>query len=299
MTTIQTLLHAAYLWLAAINPLLPWGLLVFVPCFVVPWAIRTWLPHVWETLPGLVDKLALDIGFNPDGGLARVLSKIVQALPSAVMGSVAAALAIGGDPATAAKGAAWACLAPLGHELLKAMPWLPYVGGAFPAASLGKPKVSKPPSGGAGAAVLLLCAGLAIGNTGCGVLHSAVPVIDVITQAIVNVDNIVDAIDTVAPTVLAEEHATDAQVAAYQHASAAFHLAVAGIQQTDAGAKALDSGDVEAALAKLAQAWKDYVAAAKAAGLDVHTLKPGAPGLFKATRGTVSVPEPIVMRGRS
>lgn len=135
-------------------------------------------------------------------------------------------------------------------------------------------------------------------TTGCGVLHGAVPVLDAITAAIVDVDNIVDAIDSVAPQILAQEHATDAQVTAYHKAVSAFHLAVEGIQKTDAAAKNLDAKDVDAAMVNIAKAWDAYVSACAAVGINVQAVRSGAQAP-KATAGMVVVPEPMAVRAES
>ena len=165
MTTLHTWAHALYLWLSAINPLLPWALLVFVPCFAVPWALRSFAPHFWELIPRAVDKFVMFVHLPLDGFGAQALAKIAQGLPSALMGAVAAALALGTDPGQAFKGALAGAGAPLLHELLKALPWVPYTGGRFPAAGV----TPKPPMGGSGTAVLLLVGlgALALPQTAC------------------------------------------------------------------------------------------------------------------------------------
>jgi len=165
---MRELLNTAYLWLAGIHPLLPWALLVGVPCFVIPWALRSFAPHAWERIPALVDRSVMFVHLPLNGFGAAALAKIAQGIPSTVMGAVAAALALGLDPGVAAKGAFAGAMAPLLHELLKAVPWVPYTGGRFPAAGRalpgGRPKV---PMGGSGTALMLLCAGIAWSHLAC------------------------------------------------------------------------------------------------------------------------------------
>lgn len=136
-------------------------------------------------------------------------------------------------------------------------------------------------------------------SSGCSLLHAVRPTLDVITAAVTNIDQIVDAIDDAAPAVLAAEQATDSQVQAYLRASHVFHITLAGVIATCNTGTELDDGQVAAALASIAQAWQDYVAAARVAGIDVQALKPGAPGRFGVMRNVVTVPEPIALRGRS
>jgi hypothetical protein len=85
------------------------------------WAVRRWLPSVWEFAANLpwIDKLSLGEQLTR---FDLAMRKAWQAVPSAVLGAVLMALATRGDLVDAGIGAAFGLLAPALHELLKALP---------------------------------------------------------------------------------------------------------------------------------------------------------------------------------
>jgi hypothetical protein len=122
--------------LAGIHPLLPWSLLTLAIWFGV-YAIRKWAPLLW-TVPTLVWARDWAIARWPESDDAILdLWKVVQALPAILTGALVGAWQMGSDPAAAWKGAAAGALAPAIHYLMRALPWLPYIG------KLGRPSVPK------------------------------------------------------------------------------------------------------------------------------------------------------------
>lgn len=115
-------------WLAAQNPVLPAVVLMLV-IWLPQWLIRRYLPNVWEipaTLP--FDKFGV-----PREKLV-LLRKAWQAVPSIALAALVQALWTKGDPLAAVLGAAQGALAPVWHEIWKAVPFVPYRGGMPPAA---------------------------------------------------------------------------------------------------------------------------------------------------------------------
>lgn len=117
-----SLLQQALAWLTAIDPALPRALLVAL-VFVSVYLIRKFCPRAWELFASVVPVPVID-----PAPLLLLLSKSWQALPGALLGAAAAALASGADVKHAVKGALFGALAALVHELAKAAPWLPYTG---------------------------------------------------------------------------------------------------------------------------------------------------------------------------
>lgn len=118
LETIKT----AVAWLTAIDPALPRALLVGVVLLAV-WLLRKLFPRTWEWFARAVPVSVID----PAPALL-VLSKAWQALPGAVLGAVALSFGNGGDVREAVRGAVYGALAALAHEVLKAVPWIPYQG---------------------------------------------------------------------------------------------------------------------------------------------------------------------------
>lgn len=100
-------------WLEAVNPNLPWLLLV-AASWSGTYAARRWAPVQWAAV----------IKWGKPGGLTEHL---LQALPGTIAAAALGALGAGGDPWSAAKGALAGSLAPLWHHLLKLAP-VPYKG---------------------------------------------------------------------------------------------------------------------------------------------------------------------------
>lgn len=115
-------IRSVVVWLATIDPALPRALLVAL-VFAAVYLIRKLFPRTWEFFARAVPVPVID-----PAPLLLVLSKAWQALPGALLGAVASALATGGDVRAAVKGAVFGALAAVAHEFAKAAPWLPYTG---------------------------------------------------------------------------------------------------------------------------------------------------------------------------
>jgi hypothetical protein len=118
-------LTALVAWLAALNPSLPWLLLSAI-VFAVIYGARKWFPVQWE-LFAEATPLAM---FDPVG-VVKALNKVWQSLPAAALGAVTM-LMQGGDQKTVLLGALAGLLAPVAHELMRAIPWIPYQGQTLP-----------------------------------------------------------------------------------------------------------------------------------------------------------------------
>lgn len=127
------------LWLAgeAYNPLVPY---LVIP--LVGWAINYFIRKKW---PGAWER------FARLGPVSRAASKAWQALPSTMIGAAVGAAATGLDPTDTGLAALAGLVAPVAHELGRAvttwinkrLPWFPiYYGGKWPAAGSSLP----PPS---------------------------------------------------------------------------------------------------------------------------------------------------------
>jgi len=124
------------LWLAgeALNPAVPWMVLPLVS-WLVTWFVRRRWPYAWTR-------------FASWGPVSKAASKAWQALPGTLVGTSVAAAATGLDPGDTALAALMSLLAPVGHELGRAITtwlhkrwaWFPvYYGGAWPAAGQSLP----------------------------------------------------------------------------------------------------------------------------------------------------------------
>lgn len=127
----MTLEHART-FLESIHPLLPAALLVAV-IWLSQWLVRRFAPNMWERIADLPFPAGIDV--RPVVTLAR---KVWQALPSIALGAFLAALSGDGGATELVFGAVLGALAPVWHELLKAVPFVPYQGG--------KPPVTIPPA---------------------------------------------------------------------------------------------------------------------------------------------------------
>jgi hypothetical protein len=122
MNTLDTL-KAAVAWLSTnIDPAVPRALLV-VAVLVVVYAVRKLFPRAWEAFASVVPVPVID-----PAPVLLVLSKFWQALPGTLLGMLSLALSTGGDPRATVKGAVFGALAALAHEVMKAVPWVPYRG---------------------------------------------------------------------------------------------------------------------------------------------------------------------------
>jgi len=132
------LLHDIAASLNAINPELIWALLALA-VFVICYLLRRFAPSVWERLVAIYP-VSVDTS-----GAVVALRKVQQSWPSALLGAVLPVLMTGGDTKLALKGALVGLLAPVIHELAKALPFLPYRG-----ETRAKPKDDDktPPAGG-------------------------------------------------------------------------------------------------------------------------------------------------------
>lgn len=115
-------IKVAIAWLTAIDPAVPRALLV-AAVLVTVLTIRKLFPRLWELFARVVPVPVIDP--HP---LLLVLSKAWQSLPALLIGAVLTSVTAGGDTKAAVKGAVAGALAALAHEVLKAVPWLPYEG---------------------------------------------------------------------------------------------------------------------------------------------------------------------------
>lgn len=125
-------------YLEGLNPLLPWSVLTLA-IWASVYLIRRWAPVLW-TIPTLVWARDWAIAQWPDSDDAILdLWKVYQTLPSVLAGALVGAWQMCSDPAAAWKGAAAGALAVAWHHLLKALPFIPYLG------KLGKFRVPRMP----------------------------------------------------------------------------------------------------------------------------------------------------------
>jgi hypothetical protein len=116
-------LKAAVAWLSVnVDPAVPRALLVLA-VLVVVYAFRKLFPRAWEAFASVVPVPVIDAA-----PVLLVLSKFWQALPGTLLGMTTLALSTGGDVSATIKGAVFGALAALAHEVLKAVPWVPYRG---------------------------------------------------------------------------------------------------------------------------------------------------------------------------
>jgi hypothetical protein len=106
--------------LAQVHPDFPWVFLA-TAIWLVQYLLRRFSPKVW----------VVAFSWMPTD-LPVLAQRVLQGLPSALIGAAIPALASGGDATEAVKGALFGALAPLWHHMLKAMPG-PYSGGLAPA----------------------------------------------------------------------------------------------------------------------------------------------------------------------
>ncbi len=115
-------LQMARAWLEGIHPALPWALLT-AGIWLFQYGVRREFPALWETIANF-GPLA-DYKLQPAVRLAR---KVWQALPSILLGAILSAAATGSDVGAIWLGALAGAIAPLKHELLKALPFISYKG---------------------------------------------------------------------------------------------------------------------------------------------------------------------------
>lgn len=148
---------SALAYLSDIDPALPRAALV-ATVFVVVWLLRKLLPGAWEGFARLVPG-ANKIDPPP---VLMLIGKSWQALPAALIGAALLALQSGLSVKEAVRGAVFGALAALAHEVMKAVPWLPYSG-----ATGGKEKApSVPPT-----AALVLLLAFALPLQGCALFQ--------------------------------------------------------------------------------------------------------------------------------
>lgn len=97
-------------FLVSIDPELPWAALSIATFYIV-WAWRKWAPGSWVAFSKLIP---VD---DESGWITKALQELVQAVPSAVIGSVLPVLLSGGDWKLALKGTLYGLAAPLIHKL--------------------------------------------------------------------------------------------------------------------------------------------------------------------------------------
>ena len=117
-------IHSFRETLEAFHPAAPGAILVAL-VWLSQYLVRRFAPNAWETMA--------DLPFNGARPAATMLRKVWQALPSIATGAFLTALTGDGSITDAVLGAVLGALAPVWHEVLKALP-VPYVGGKPPAA---------------------------------------------------------------------------------------------------------------------------------------------------------------------
>lgn len=119
---LETIKQAAA-WLSEnVDPTVPRALFV-VAVLVAVWLLRKTFPRAWEAFARVVRVPVID-----PAPLLLLASKTWQALPGALIGGVTLALSTGGDVQATVKGIVFGALAALAHEVMKAVPWIPYQG---------------------------------------------------------------------------------------------------------------------------------------------------------------------------
>lgn len=115
-------IKVAAAWLSEnIDPTVPRALFV-VAVLIAVLLLRKAFPRAWEAFARVVHVPAFDAA-----PVIVVVNKAWQALPGTLLGGVTLGLGTG-DVKTGIKGAAFGALAALAHEVLKAVPWIPYQG---------------------------------------------------------------------------------------------------------------------------------------------------------------------------
>ncbi len=124
MQQLVQFMHALRATLEAFHPAAPGAILVAL-VWLSQYLVRRFIPNAWEAMA--------DLPFNGARPAATMMRKVWQALPSIATGAFLTALTGDGSITDAVLGAVLGALAPVWHELLKALP-VPYVGGKPPAA---------------------------------------------------------------------------------------------------------------------------------------------------------------------
>lgn len=107
--------------------------------FAFVYLFRKFLPNQWIWLVKRVPYLSFD-----ETPLLAFLDKALQTIPGAVFAAIMGALSTGGNVKAAALAALAAPLATIGHHILAAIPWIPYLGRLGSAA---KRRFTPPPTG--------------------------------------------------------------------------------------------------------------------------------------------------------
>lgn len=144
--------RAALDWLSLQHPALPWVVMTAV-IWLTALVARKIMPTKWEALARWPFG---DADLKPAGMLAF---KIWQGVPSVLAGAILAAATMRLDYGLLWKGALAGACAPILHELLKALPFVPYRGG---------PGDGPPGASGGGGVGVLACLVLSLLTGGCG-----------------------------------------------------------------------------------------------------------------------------------
>lgn len=96
--------------LAQIHPDFPWVVLAFF-IWLAQYLLRRYVPSAW----------VLAFSWVPED-MSDQTQRVLQGLPSVLIGAAIPAVASGGDVKQALKGAVFGALAPLWHHMLKAAP---------------------------------------------------------------------------------------------------------------------------------------------------------------------------------
>ena len=265
--------------LAGVHPMLP-AVALILGVWFPQWMLRRYFPTVWEataTFPAKVFNLEIT-------ETVRAFLKVWQALPSIMIGAAMGALSgPEGDITEAVRGALAGALAPIWHELLKVIPG-PYQGGMHPATTRQSGKAKEIVLG-------LALAVFALGGLpACGAVAQIVPILAKANTVITQTAQILDIAESMAERffTLVPDPAKEKLVALALEKT---RLALASAGHAIAGAKKLDEGQVNQALADFRQAYTELHALLESTGV----LKEGRFGAVAAGEPPAMLPEPLAL----
>lgn len=151
MPRLLDLLAPLYVWLFALDPMLPQALFVSLVFFTV-WLLRKLAPNKWEAFANLIHVKSDDTAW-----WQNELRALWQMLPAAIIGTIYGLLGTGADPWPTLKATLLALLAPVVHRI--AARYKGQVGAVAKAA-----------------APLLVCLLLGLSVAGCGAFSKVTPV---------------------------------------------------------------------------------------------------------------------------
>jgi hypothetical protein len=270
---VQAFFEFAHLWLDKnLFSGAAFAVLIIVT-FLAVFLLRKAFPRAWEYTVGIIPMLSVDVA-----PVMVVLSKLLQALPGAVFAAVLGAFATGGKDAAkaAALSAVAGFVASALHEILKAVPWIPYRGTVGTA----KRNSVKPPP----MAMLLICLSL----VSCGAGLAAV--VAAVSSAAGEAAQVIDIVQT------AEEqwfqlHPNAAQQAQVEKDIQDCRLTLAAALAAADGSKDVSEGQADAAFDQFRIAYQNLEALLK----DVGVLSAGRLGSPSSGAVPPEFPRPRIL----